>query len=147
VGRIVVAVSKSNTQVVYVSAQSTSSFGALGKFERSDNGGTTFTDLTAGTPNYMGGQGWYDTTLIVDPSNSAIVYVGGAAGSNSVLRSTNSGANWTDISSGTGGQGPHADHHATVFDANASFSATRRRPASIRLCNSREGRFGFEPTI
>ena len=40
-GRIVVAVSKSNSQVVYVSAQSVASFGALLKFERSDDGGTT----------------------------------------------------------------------------------------------------------
>jgi hypothetical protein len=106
---------------VYASAQSTSTFGALYKIERSDDGGATFTDLTAGTPNYMGGQGWYDTTLIVDPSNSAIVYAAGAAGSNSVLRSTNSGVAWTDISSGAGGQGPHADHHAAAFDANGDF--------------------------
>jgi len=47
---------------------------------RSDDGGSTFTDLTAGTPNYMGEQGWYDQTIIVDPTNAAIVYVAGAAG-------------------------------------------------------------------
>jgi photosystem II stability/assembly factor-like uncharacterized protein len=125
-GRIVVAVSKTNSQVVYVSASGTGSgngstaFGSLYKLERSDNGGTTWTDLTAGTPNYMGGQGWYDTTLIVDPTNSAIVYAGGAAGANSVVRSTNSGVNWTDISS-AGGSGPHVDHHASAFDAGNNF--------------------------
>jgi hypothetical protein len=119
-GRIAVAVSKSNSQVVYMSAQGISPFGALYKLERSDNGGTTWTDLTAGTPNYMGGQGWYDTTLIVDPSNSAIVYAAGAAGSNSVIRSTNSGVNWTDIST-AGGTGPHADHHAAAFDSSGRF--------------------------
>ena len=125
-GRIVVAVSKSNSQVVYASASGngtagSTAFGSLFKLERSDDGGSTFTDLTGGTPNYMGLQGWYDTTLIVDPSNSAIVYAAGAAGSNSVIRSTNSGANWTDISSGAGGQGPHADHHAAAFDAGGNF--------------------------
>jgi len=120
-GRIVVAVSKSNSQVVYVSATSpTGTFGSLYRIERSDDGGSTFTDLTAGTPNYMGGQGWYDTTLIVDPSNSAIVYVAGAAGTNSILRSTNSGANWTDINS-VAGVGPHVDHHAAAFDANGMY--------------------------
>src|SRR5262245_30831720 len=125
-GRIVVAVSTSNSQVVYVSASGTgsagsTSFGSLFKLERSDNGGTTWTDLTAGTPNYMGGQGWYDTTLIVDPSNSAIVYAGGAAGANSALRSINSGVNWSDISVGAGGVGPHVDHHASAFDASGKF--------------------------
>jgi photosystem II stability/assembly factor-like uncharacterized protein len=59
-GRIAIAVSRSNSQVVYVTAQSPSTFG-LGSIMRSDNGGTTFTDLTGGTPNYMGGQGWYDS--------------------------------------------------------------------------------------
>jgi len=71
-GRIVVAVSKSNSQVVYASASGngtagSTAFGSLFKLERSDDGGSTFTDLTGGTPNYMGLQGWYDTTLIVDP--------------------------------------------------------------------------------
>ena len=43
----------------------------------------------------MGNQGRYDLYVIVDPSNSAIVYV---AGQFSILRSTNSGVSWTDIS-------------------------------------------------
>ena len=134
-GRIVVAVSKSNSQVLYVSAQGVSPFGALYKIERSDNGGTTFTDLTAGTPNYMGGQGWYDTTLIVDPTNSAIVYAAGAAGFDSVLRSTNSAVNWTDIS-GANGVGPHVDHHAAAFDANGKF-----------LDGDDGGIYRYDPTI
>jgi hypothetical protein len=96
-GRIAIAVSKSNSQVVYVTASGTglsgsTAFGSLYKFVRSDDGGATFNNtLTAGTPNYLGGQGWYDTTVAVDPTNSAIVYVGGAAGPNSILRSTTSG--------------------------------------------------------
>ena len=65
------------------------------KILRSDNSGNTFTDLTGGTPNFMGNQGRYDLYVIVDPSNSAIVYV---AGQFSILRSTNSGVSWTDIS-------------------------------------------------
>jgi len=120
VGRIAIALAPSNTQVLYVTASNPSTSG-LGKIMRSDDGGSTFpADLTSGTPNYMGGQGWYDTTLIVDPSNSAIVYVAGAAGNNSILRSTNSGVNWTDIH--TGGSpnfiSPHVDHHGIAFDAS-----------------------------
>jgi photosystem II stability/assembly factor-like uncharacterized protein len=125
-GRIVVAVSKSNSQIVYVSATGngnagSTTFGALYRFERSDDGGSTFTNLTGGTPNYMGDQGWYDTTLTVDPSNSAIIYAGGAADGNSVLRSADSGAHWSDINSGAGGVGPHVDHHAAAFDASGKY--------------------------
>jgi uncharacterized repeat protein (TIGR01451 family) len=115
-GRIVVAIAKSNSQVVYVSVASPGSYG-LYKFMRSDNGGATFTDLTAGTPNYMGSGGWFATTLIVDPLNSAIVYAGGGAGTNSILRSINSGVTWTDINTGPSG-GPHGNHHAAAFDAS-----------------------------
>jgi len=123
-GRIAVAVAPSNSQVVYVTASGngnpgSSSFGTLYKIMRSDNGGQTFTDLTGSTPNFMGDQGWYDVVVIVDPSNSAIVYVAGQAGGNSVLRSTNSGASWTDIS--TGGSSPHVDHHALVFNAHGKL--------------------------
>jgi photosystem II stability/assembly factor-like uncharacterized protein len=123
-GRIAIAISPSNPQVLYVTATGTgaagsSSFGTLYKIMRSDDGGFTYTDLTSGTPNYMGSQGWYDTAVAVDPSNSAIVYVAGSAGTNSILRSTNSGVNWTDISSG--GSTPHVDHHALVFNANGAL--------------------------
>jgi photosystem II stability/assembly factor-like uncharacterized protein len=120
-GRIAIAISPTNPSVIYVTATSTNpaTFGALYKIMRSNNGGSTFTDLTAGTPNYMGFQGWYDTVVAVDPSNPATVYVAGSAGTNSILRSTNSGVTWTDISSG--GATPHADHHAGVFNASGKY--------------------------
>jgi hypothetical protein len=69
----------------------------------------------------MGFQGWYDTSVIVDPANSAIVYVAGSAGSNSMLRSINSGANWTDIANTFGFVSPHVDHHGIDFDANGKL--------------------------
>jgi photosystem II stability/assembly factor-like uncharacterized protein len=55
-GRIAIAISKANSQVVYVTASGTgkpgsTSFGTLYKIMRSDNGGSTFTDLTGGTPD------------------------------------------------------------------------------------------------
>jgi photosystem II stability/assembly factor-like uncharacterized protein len=117
-GRLAIALSKSNNLVLYVTSSEPYPYG-LSKIMRSDNGGATFTDLTAGTPNYMGWQGQYDTTVIVDPTNSAIVYVGGAAGANSVLRSGDSGATWTDISGGS--VSPHPDHHTVTFDANGKL--------------------------
>ena len=120
-GRISVAISKANSaNVLYIAAHDPMTNG-LGRFVRSDNAGGTFTDLTAGTPNYMGQQGWYDQTLLVDPTSSAIVYAFGAARTDSMLRSTNSGANWTDISNTDVAVEPHADHHGVDFDANGKL--------------------------
>lgn len=123
-GRIAIAISPSNPQVLYVTASGTgvagsSKFGTLYKIMRSDNGGSTFTDVTSGTPNYMGEQGFYDTVVAVDPTEPETVFVAGQADANSILRSTNGGVSWTDISSG--GSTPHADHHALVFDADGSL--------------------------
>jgi len=55
----------------------------------------------------------------VDPSNPAIVYAAGSAGTNSILRSINSGVSWTDIHIGGSPNfsSPHVDHHASTFDA------------------------------
>ena len=118
-GRIVIAVSLSNSQVVYVTSSSPSTYG-LYKMMRSDNGGSTFTDLTAGTPNFLGGQGWYDIVIGVDPSNSAIVYASGvenySTGGDLVIMSASSGVSWSDISS-MGGIEPHTDSHAMAFDS------------------------------
>ena len=123
-GRFALALAPSNSQVLYATVSNPSSpFGALSKLVRSDNAGMSFSDLTSGTPNYMGGQGWYDTTLIVDPANSAVVYVAGQANTNSILRSANSGVSWTDIHTGgaPNNTSPHADHHGSAFDANGKL--------------------------
>src|SRR5262249_53898607 len=61
-----------------------------------------------------------DTTLMVATTNAAIVYAGGAARANSIIRSTNSGASWIDINNGVSG-GPHVDHHAAAFDASGRY--------------------------
>lgn len=117
-GRIAIAVSKSNSLVVYVSASSPVNFGVLSVIRSDDGGGTLFSTVTP--PNYMGGQGWYDTWIAVDPSNSAIVYVAGSAGGNSILRSATSGTSWTDIHTGglPNNTSPHVDHHGVDFDAS-----------------------------
>ena len=116
VGRISLAVSKSNAQVLYVTTEDRTTSGVLSVLHSVD-GGATFNNVTPG--NYMGQQGWYDQAVIVDPGDAAIIYVTGAAGGGSMLRSTNSGGAWSDISGG--GVSPHADHHAVAFDANGKF--------------------------
>src|SRR5439155_17233338 len=90
--------------------------GALGKMMMSMDGGLTWTQLT-NPPNYMGSQGWYDSTLAVDPATPDTVYAGGAASPNSIIRSLDGGSTWSDISIGSDGQAPHADHHGIGFDA------------------------------
>jgi hypothetical protein len=125
-GRISLAISKAaNSNVLYMAAGDNlpAGGGGIARFVRSDNGGGSFTNLTAGTPNYAGSAAWYNQTLIVDPTNSAIVYVGGQAGTNAILRSVNSGVNWTGIGSGGAPNftSPHPDHHGADFDASGRY--------------------------
>lgn len=108
-----VAISPSNSQVVYASF-STSDSRLLGIFKSSD-GGVTWTQLS-NVPDYLAGNAFYSDTLAVDPHNSDVVYAGGVAG---MLQSTDGGQSWADITVGVGGTtGTHWDHHADVFDAN-----------------------------
>src|SRR5579871_5064821 len=62
-------------------------FGALKGIFKSTDAGATWTDLTTSTgmTNYLGGQGWYDSTVAIDPANVNDVIVGGAT---QELRST-----------------------------------------------------------
>ena len=93
---------------------------------RSDNADAatpTFTNLSS-TPNFggSGGQAWYDWIIAVDPANSANIYCAGAltysTNTHHVIRSTNSGASWTDITT-VGGCQPHTDSHAMAFDSSS----------------------------
>ena len=139
IGRVELAVSKSdpatppatgsvpNSNVVYISAANPND-SSLYKFVRSADGGATFVDLTSMTPNYLHSQGFFDTSLIVDPANSAIVYAGGDSNPNGIIRgvvTTTNGTTsitWTDIGGTLNGvNGPHVDHHAAAFDASGRF--------------------------
>jgi photosystem II stability/assembly factor-like uncharacterized protein len=118
-GNTKIAIAPTNRLVLYVSIANPyegSRSGALGKMMKSVDGGLTWNQLT-NPPNYMGSQGWYDSTLAVDPSTPNTVYAGGAARPNSIIRSLDGGNSWSDLSVGSDGQGPHADHHGIGFDA------------------------------
>jgi hypothetical protein len=131
VGLIKLALSPSALQTVYASIVGTGQpgstpFGSLFEMLKSTDGGSTWTQLT-NTPDYFAPehQGWFDSTLAVDPSNANVVYAGAAAGPGSFVESTDGGSTWTDISIGSPfsaavfpNSAPHADHHGIAFDAN-----------------------------
>jgi photosystem II stability/assembly factor-like uncharacterized protein len=120
VGRVTVAIAKTNAQVLYASIAQSGANSVLYKMLKSINGGVNWT-LLPNTPNYMGAYGDYNTSLAVDPSSASIVYAGGQAGGDTLIRSTDGGSTWADIDFGVSGVGPHVDHHAAGFDAKGRF--------------------------
>ncbi|HWW02233.1 MAG TPA: hypothetical protein VNZ64_21205 [Candidatus Acidoferrum sp.] len=101
-GRIEVAYAPSSPSTVYASADMSS-----GQLYVSTDGGQTYTLKNTGT-NYLGGQGWYDNCLWVDPVDPNTLIVGGL----DLWLSTDGGATLTDIGGYTGGL--HPDQHVIV---------------------------------
>ena len=117
--RIEMAISPTDTHYVYAAAVNDDS--GLRGFYQSTDGGNNWTDLGV-TTNWLGGQGWYNNTLLVSPLHPQIVFVGGIdlyrvdASSNPAVV--------TPISQWYGGNGlpyVHADQHAL---ASIAFSDT-----------------------
>lgn len=74
--------------------------------------------------DFTRGQAFYDLVIEADPTNDAIVYVGGI----NLHRSTNSGSSWSTISHwstfySTIGSKVHADHQAFTFEPGNSNKA------------------------
>jgi len=76
-GRFELAVAPSNHNRIYAAAEGASH----AELYVSTDGGTSWTKTTeAGPePNWLGGQGWYDNTLIVHPTDPNTVFLGGVA--------------------------------------------------------------------
>jgi photosystem II stability/assembly factor-like uncharacterized protein len=138
--RVNLAVSAADATVVYAVMAKTDG-GLFGVYKSSDSGNSfaLVYDGSAANHNLLGwvtdgsdsgGQGGYDLTIAVDPSNANIVYVGGV----NSHKSTNGGSTWTAVncwtSSGTynknGAPTVHADKHMmkirssdnTLFETN-----------------------------
>ncbi len=134
-----------NTYIYALVAQSgTNDYGFRGLYLSTD-GGATFTlksqatTPSTTTPNILGwnasgsdsgGQGWYDLSIVVDPSVKTTIYTGGV----NMWKSVNSGTSWTVMThwNGQGAPYAHADCHdltavgSTVYAGNDGgvFSTT-----------------------
>jgi hypothetical protein len=71
----------------------------------------------ASFPNYLNGVGWYGNVIVADPNTPSLVYAAGAGNGTTIVESSDSGATWTDLTTGgTNKVVPHADHHALAVD-------------------------------
>jgi len=122
--RIQVACSQSNNNRLYAIFQGSGN--SIDSIERSDDAGTTWTNISntttwcdGGSSNgtdFSRGQAWYDLTIAVNPGNDAIVYAGGV----DIFTTSNSGASWSQLTqwaaSACGSQPyVHADIHNITF--------------------------------
>lgn len=126
--RISLAVAASNTSVIYACVADSNDY--THSIQKSTNGGglwsavgTPFDHDPLVTGTHLGGQGWYDNVIAVDPTNENFVYTGGI----NLFKSLDGGTNWNPISDGYGYNGlpyVHVDEHAIVFqpgNANVVF--------------------------
>lgn len=113
-GRVTLAIAPSDPDRLYALVTRPASRATTGGFSpggasvlglwRSDDGGDTWTRFTPA--NFMGGQGSYNSTVVVDPEDPDTVFLGGVQ----MLRSTDAGETYFDVTP------VHVDHHETVFD-------------------------------
>lgn len=110
-GRVELAYSAKNPNVVYASVQMTN-----GEIWRSTNGGRTYQrrgtlDANGAPAPYLGDQGWYDNVIWAgDPTDEKLVIVGGI----DLWKSLDGGDTLNEISTWWHPQSIHADHHAIV---------------------------------
>ena len=105
----------------------------LGRSDNPSDATPTFTNLTAGTPDFLGGenpkpagsqmsgQGWYDIAVAADAQGNVFCagvedYLQGAVGTQYIEYSWDQGADWLDISKLAGVE-PHTDAHALSLDS------------------------------
>ena len=121
VGRVLVDVAASDANVVYASILG--SDGHLEGLYRSSNGGNSWSKKSS-TPDYPYPQGWYDMFMGVDPTDEDTVYCGGVFPSYAVagvIKTTNGGNSWNDITISWNGSQLHPDQHAITFGSDGTL--------------------------
>jgi hypothetical protein len=107
--RAELAIAPSNPQRLYLIMQD-SATDQVSYLYRSFNAGTTWDSLPApaAVNNGAFSQNWYNLIAGVDPTNPDVVVIGGYH----VARSSDAGANWTNI---TAPSGVHVDQHVLLY--------------------------------
>lgn len=124
-GRVEIAFARNGSApstpgTILASVNSDCSSGACGGIYRSTNGGASWTFLSS--PRHLSGQGWYDNTIWIDPTDPNRAVIGGL----DLYRSSDGGNSWTKISLWyTAPTTPHADHHAIVAAYGYNGSSNR----------------------
>ncbi|MBC7872868.1 MAG: hypothetical protein H7Y01_02670, partial [Ferruginibacter sp.] len=103
IDRYAIAVTPANPNYVYILAVNKTNFGFYGLY-RSTNSGNNFSTRST-SPDIIGGNGWYNLSIAINPVNRNDVYVGGIY----QYRSTDGGVTWFSI------EGTHVDSHALEF--------------------------------
>ncbi len=123
--RMEIGVSPANQAYVYTLASDSADGGFLGLYQSTDTGKTF--SRKSNSPNILGwttngsdvgGQGWYDLTIAVSPTNATTLFIGGV----NIWESTNGGSNWTNKTDWTsnGSNYVHADVHHITFVPGSS---------------------------
>ncbi len=112
VGRVVLTMAPSNHLLLFAGIASAATGNLLGFFKTTD-GGANWTRLTT-TTDYCTPQCGYDNAIAVQPTNSNVIYAGGAFGT-TLIRSMDGGTTWTTLAQAAVGGIVHADVHALVF--------------------------------
>jgi hypothetical protein len=105
-----------------IASATTFSSNLLGVFKSAD-GGKTWSTLSGTLVSPSGGfcnpQCFYDLAIRVSPADPKLVFAGGAAVYATLIRSTDGGSSWQEVSNNqTSNNGLHVDVHALGFSAN-----------------------------
>src|SRR5467141_211590 len=128
-GRIALAIlpsassTGSNATVYAAIADSmTTSSKLLGVIKTINGGATPWTQLS-GTPSFCNSQCFFDLVIAVDPAYTTgrTVFAGGAASVDTLIRSTDGGNTWTEVSATNSGTGLHVDTHALAFSSTGLY--------------------------
>ncbi|MEN8162573.1 MAG: hypothetical protein ABFS37_00450 [Acidobacteriota bacterium] len=125
--RAAFAVAPSDDQVLYFATNTDSGINGAtptSSIFRSADGGETWTETALSTTNlannYLGNQGWYDTTIVVSPTNPDIVNAGGVW----YVQTKDGGQTWVSKYSYSQGGGmgsatiPHVDVHDLQYQGD-----------------------------
>lgn len=126
--RAELAVSPANPELVYAVIADDDDYGLYAVYKSVNSGLSYDLQLQRSTMNLLGwsrfgndegGQGWYDLSIAVSPTNEDMVFIGGV----NTWRSIDGGDNYSIMNhwSGDGAQEVHADKHMLTYRSNGDL--------------------------